>query len=197
MLLLEADSCLPLLHLTCVFLVFLMKCCKGSSLKPAQPMCNVRPFRLTAFPPPGGSRHGFPFRWVLHFVLSLTRSVIVHDAASCTREDSPYECGRPCDTMSCLFFTALCFSRANLYWCRRFSQPKMSAWFAARRCRPKPSHVYRWSLYSLSGRLLYLQNVNSLAVPLLQKDSNDDHLESTLPTPPHFRWRRDALQPPP
>ena len=36
----------------------------------------------------------------------LTRSVIVHDATPCSREDSPYECGRPCDALSCLFFTA-------------------------------------------------------------------------------------------
>ena len=50
---------------------------------------------------------GFPFRWVLHVVLSLTRSVIVSDAASCSREDSPYECGRMGDALSCLFFSAL------------------------------------------------------------------------------------------
>ena len=40
---LEVDSCLPLLHLTCVFLVFPVKCCDGSSLKPARPMCDGRP----------------------------------------------------------------------------------------------------------------------------------------------------------
>ena len=42
--LLEVDSCLLLLHLTCVFLAFLVKCCNGSSLKPARPMCGGRPF---------------------------------------------------------------------------------------------------------------------------------------------------------
>ena len=36
--LLEAHSCLHLLYLTCVILVFLVKCCSGSSLKPARPM---------------------------------------------------------------------------------------------------------------------------------------------------------------
>ena len=45
----------------CVFLVFLVKSCNGSSLKPARPMCDDRrPFCLTAFSPPGGSRHPFP-----------------------------------------------------------------------------------------------------------------------------------------
>ena len=48
------DSCLLLLHLTCAFLVFLVKCCNGSSLKPAR-LC-----RLSAFSPPGRSRRIFP-----------------------------------------------------------------------------------------------------------------------------------------
>ena len=41
---LEVDSCLLLLHLICLFLVFLVKCCSKSSLKPARPMCDGRPF---------------------------------------------------------------------------------------------------------------------------------------------------------
>ena len=89
---------------------------RGSSLKPAQPMCDGRPFasqlvrRLSGR---GALFRGFPCRWVLHFVISLTRSVIVHDAASCSREDSLYECGRPRDTMSCLFFTSLWLQRCQ------------------------------------------------------------------------------------
>ena len=43
---LEADSCLLLLHLTCVFLV---KCCRKSPLKPARPMCDGRPFASPLF----------------------------------------------------------------------------------------------------------------------------------------------------
>ena len=56
---------------------------------------------------------GFPFRWVLYVVLSLTRSVIVHDATSCYREESLFECGHPCDALSCLFFSALWFQRSQ------------------------------------------------------------------------------------
>ena len=73
---------------------------EGSSLKPARPLCDGRPFASPLFRRLAGRGalfRGFPFRWVLHFVLSLTRSVIVHDAASCSREDS----------LSCLCFTAL------------------------------------------------------------------------------------------
>ena len=116
LLLLEVDSCLPLLHLTCVFLVFLVRCCNGSSLKPARPMCDARPFASPLFRRLAGRGalfRGFPFRWVLHFVLSLTRSITVHDATSCFMEDSLYECGRPCDVMSCLFFPALWLQRSQ------------------------------------------------------------------------------------
>ena len=55
----------------------------------------------------GALFRGFPFRWVLHFVLYLTRGVALHDSTSCSREDSLDECGRPCDTLSCLLFLAL------------------------------------------------------------------------------------------
>ena len=50
---------------------------------------------------------GFPFRWVLHLVLSLTRSISMHVATHYSREDPLYECSRPCDNLSCLIFTAL------------------------------------------------------------------------------------------
>ena len=113
---LEVDSCLPLLHLTCVFLVFPVKCCDGSSLKPARPMCDGRPFASPLFrrlASRGALFRGFPFRWVLHFVLSWTRSVIVHDATLSSREDPLFECGRPCDALSCLFFTALWLQRSQ------------------------------------------------------------------------------------
>ena len=46
-----ADKRFLLLHLICLFLVFLLKCSNGSSLPP---------FRLFAFLPPGGSRRFFP-----------------------------------------------------------------------------------------------------------------------------------------
>ena len=73
-------------------------------------MCDGRLFASSPFcrlASRGALFRGFPFRWVLQFVLPLTRSVIVHDAASCSREDSPHDCERTCEALSCLFFTAL------------------------------------------------------------------------------------------
>ena len=108
--LLEVDSCLLLLHLTCVFLVFLLKCRNGSSLMPARPMCDGRPFASPLFRRLAGRGaffSCFSFRWVLHFALSLTRSITVHVATPYSREDPLFECSRPCDNLSCLLFTAL------------------------------------------------------------------------------------------
>ena len=104
--LLEAHSCLHLLHQTCVFLVFLMVCCNGFCLKPTRSMCGGHPSASPLFRRLAGRGAffcGFPFRWVLHFALSLTHSVIVRDTTSYSVKDSLFECGRPCDTMSYLF----------------------------------------------------------------------------------------------
>ena len=105
-----------LLLLICVFLPFLMMHCNKSSLKPAiwpriaRPMCDGRPFASSPFRHLGcrdSSFRGFPFRWASQFAFSLARCLTLQDAAPCYREDSLYECGRPHDTLSCLFFTAL------------------------------------------------------------------------------------------
>ena len=71
--LLEVDTHLPLLHLSCLFLVVLLKCCNVFSLKPTRPMCVGRPFASPLFRRLAGRGAffcGFPFRWVLRFVLT-------------------------------------------------------------------------------------------------------------------------------
>ena len=73
-------------------------------------LCDGRPFASPLFRRLAGrgpSFRGFPFRWALQFALSLDRCLTLQDAAPCYRKDSLYECGRPHDTLSCLFFTAL------------------------------------------------------------------------------------------
>ena len=69
---LEVDSCLPLFYLICVFLVFLLKCCNGFSIKLTGLMCDGRSVAYTLFrrlAARGAFFCGFPFRWVLHFVV--------------------------------------------------------------------------------------------------------------------------------
>ena len=154
--LLEVVSCSLLLHLTCVFLVFLVKCCDGSPLKPALPMCDGRrPFAFPLFRRLVGRGtlfRGFPFRWVLHLALSLTRSITVHDATLYSREDPLYDCGRPCDNLSCLFFTACGFGETNPHWYSRFSEPRISIWLATKRCI-RWTFVYFWKSTICTNKL--------------------------------------------
>ena len=96
LLFLEAGKHLPLFHLSCLFLVFLLTCCNVFSLKPTRPMCDGRQLASPLFRRLAG--RGAFFR---------ARSVALHDSPSCSREDSLDECERPCDTLSCLLFSAL------------------------------------------------------------------------------------------
>ena len=121
--LLEADRCSSLLHLTCVFLVFLMVCCNLSSLKPTRSMCDGRPFASPLFRRLAGRGAffcGFLFRWILHFVFHLIRGVALHESSSCSKGDSLVDCGRPCDPL-CFH----CFVAAKLYWCRKLRRQRM------------------------------------------------------------------------
>ena len=74
--LLEAGKKLPLLHLSCLSLVFLLMCCNVFSLKPTRPMCDGRLlasplFRLLSCR--GALFQGFPFRWFLQIVIFDSR----------------------------------------------------------------------------------------------------------------------------
>ena len=78
-LLLEVGKLVPFLHLSCLFLLFLLKCCNVFSLKPTRSMCDGRlfassPFRRLACR--GALFRGFPFRWVfaLGAIFDLQRS---------------------------------------------------------------------------------------------------------------------------
>ena len=80
LLLLEADKLLHLLHLSCLFLVFLLKCCNVFSLKPTGLMCDGRAPRLPAFSPPGGSRRLF-----LRFPVSMGSTLcVLFDSRCCS-----------------------------------------------------------------------------------------------------------------
>ena len=91
LLLVEVDKHLPLLHLSYLFLVFLLKCCNVFSLRPTRSMCDGRLFASSPFCRlvcRGALFRGFPFRWVLHFVVFLIRGIALHKSSSCSREDS-------------------------------------------------------------------------------------------------------------
>ena len=200
LLLFEADKLLPLLHLSCLSLVFLLMCNNTFSLKPTGVICEGGIFASPLFSPPGGPRLlfcGFPFRWVLHFVVLLIRGVIVYDAAICSRDDSLYECGRTCEALFCLFFTACGFRATNTYWCRRPSQRRISISLVSRRSRSKLPHGYKWHPCSLDWPVDPIARFDQSRPSSSPEDTNDEQQRDALPPSTRSRWRQeDALQPP-
>ena len=55
----------------------------------------------------GASFCGVPFRCVLHFVVLLISGVALHELSSSSREDTPDDCGCPCDPLFCFLLSAL------------------------------------------------------------------------------------------
>ena len=194
---LEADSCLLLLHLTCVFLVFLMKCCNGSSLKPARPMCDGRPIAsplLHRLAGRGACFRGFPFRWVLHIVLSLTRSVIVHDAASCSREESLHDCGSTCEAWLCLFFTALWLHRSQSILVQEIQPVKDINLTCCKTFPIKATTCLQVGPMSLDWLVDQIARYDQSSPSSSPEDPNDEQQRGALPASTRSRWRRDALQ---
>ena len=110
-------------------------------------------------------------------------------------EDPLYECGRPCDTMSSLFFTALWRQRGQSILgeiqpakdidltCYKTLPTK------AITCLPMGPIFFEWPA-------ALPPECEQSCPSSSHEDSNDDPPENTLPALPHSRWRRDALQPP-
>ena len=198
--LLEVDSCLPLFHLICLFLVSLLKCCNGFSLKPTKPMCDGRLFACSPFcrlACRGARFRGFPFRWVLHFALSLTRNVIVHDPASCSREDSLYECDPTCEALSCLFFTALWLQSNQSILVQETQSAKdidltcfKTFPMQAATCLQVGPMSLDWPVDPFA-RFDYSRSSLSPEVP------SDEQQRGVLPASTRSRWRQNALQAPP
>ena len=145
----------------------------------------------------GALFRGFPFRWVLHFVLSLTRGVIVHDSASCSRENSLDECGRPCDACSCLLFSAP-WLRSNQSILVQETQSAKDIDMTCSKMLPiKATTCLQVGPMSLdwlvdpSARFDFSRSSLSPEVP------SDEQQRGALPASTRSRWRQDALQAPP
>ena len=161
-------------------------------------LAALSPPRL--FLPPGLSSRpfcSFPFRWFLHFALSLTRGVIVHDAASCSKENSLFECGRPCDALSCLLFSALWLRCNQSLQVQETQSAKdidrtCSKMFPikATTCLQAGPMSLVWPVDPIA-RFDFSRSSLSLEVP------NDDQQRGGLPASTRSRWRQDALQAPP
>ena len=139
---------------------------------------------------------GFPFRWVLHFALSLTRSVLLHDAASCSREDSPCERVGPCDTLSCFFFSALWLQRSQSLLVQEIQSAKDIDMTCFKTFPIKAATCLQVGPMSLDWPVDPIGRLDQSSPSSSPEDPNKEHQEGALPASTRSRWRRDALQPP-
>ena len=148
----ETDSCLLLLLLICVFLVFQMECCNRSSLKPEWPMCDGRPFASPLFCRLAGRGpffSGFPFRWALQLTVSLARCLTY--------------------TMSCLSFTALSLHQSQSALLQEIQPARDINLICYKTLPTKSVTCLQVGPLPLSGRRLYLQDPTNRALHLPMK----------------------------
>ena len=100
----------------------------------------------------------------------------MHDATSCSREDSLNERVGPCDTLSCFFFSALWLQRSQSILVQENSQRRISISLVSRRSRSRPPHAYKWDPCPWIGLWIRLQDSinpdlpSRLKIPLLTKN---------------------------
>ena len=192
-----ADKRLPLLHLICLYLVFRLRCYNGFSLKPTGLMCDGRPFASPFFRRLAGRGFfvcHFLFRWVLHIAFYLIRGVAMHESSSCSREYSLGDCGRPCDPLSCLLFSALWIRCSQSFVVQETPSAKdfdltcsITFLFNDATCLPIGPMSLDWLVHPF-GR-------SDSSGPLLPPGAPRDGLQRVaLPAPERSRWRQGALQ---
>ena len=131
----------------------------------------------------GTSFCGFPFRWVLHFVLFLTRGIIVHDAASCSMEDSLYERVGPCDTLSCFVQEIQSVKDIDVTCSKTFP-------IKAATCLQVGPMSLDWPVDPFA-KFDHCRSSLSPEVP------SDEQQRGALPASTRSRWRQNILQAPP
>ena len=111
-------------------------------------------------------------------------------------EDPLYECGHPHDTMSSLFSTAFWLQRSQSVLVQE-TQPAKDIDMTCCKTLPTKAITCLPLQFVFSEWPVALPPECEQSCPSSShEDSNDDHLENTLPALPHSRCRRDALQPP-
>ena len=177
--LLEVDSCFLLLHLTCQ--------CVMAAFSPPRLFAAWRveaPFSAVSM--------------VLHVVLSLTRSVIMYDATSCSREDSLFECGRPCDALSCLFSSALWLQQSQSILVQEIHSPKNIGLTCFKTFPIADATCLHVGPMSLEWPVdPFARFGHSRPFLLFPEVPNDDQQRGALPVSTHSRWRQNTLQAPP
>ena len=128
----------------------------------------------------------FPFLVDLA-IFSLARCLTLQDSAPRFREDSQHEYGRPHDTLSCLFFTALLLGQGQSIL------PQLQ--------KPNETDLTFYKILPTKSVTCLQVGPMSLEWAVAPSGGSDQSSlspsqEDALLAPPRLRWRRDALQPP-
>ena len=162
-------------------------------------MCDGRLFASSPFRRLAGRGalfRGFPFRWVLQLCsLSLTRSVIVYDTASYSREDSLYEGGRPCDALSCLCFSALWLQQSQSLLVQEIQSAKEIDLTCFKTFPIKSATCLQVGPMSLDWPVDPFARSDFSRSSLLPEDPNDEQQRGALPASTRSRWKQNTLQP--
>ena len=134
-----------------------------------------------------------PFRWVLHFVLYLTRSVVLHDSPSCSREDSLDQRERPRYTLFCFLFSApwlRCYYSLLVQETQSGKDLDLTCFttfpFNAVTCLPVGPVSSDWPIDPLAR--------SDLSRSSLPSEVPSGEQELGAPASTRSRWRQDALQ---
>ena len=163
-------------------------------------MCDGRSFASSPFcrlACRGALFCGFPFRCVLHFVLSLTRGPIVPDSASCSRVDSLDECRRPCDALSCFLFSALWLRSNHSIQVQETQSAKDIDMTCPRMLSIKAATCLQVGPMSLELPVDPFAGFDHSRPSLSPEVPSDQQQRGALPASTRSRWRQDALQAPP
>ena len=170
----------------------------ASWFRTVRPMCDGRSFasspfrRLASRGPPF---RGFPFWWAMQLAISLARCLTLHDSAPRHGEGSQYEFGRPHDTLSCLFYTALWLGQCKSI-VTQIQQLEDIDNGLLQNIADQLYHVLASGTHVLGVACGSTGGFAHSCSPPSREDLNEGQVENAHLAPLQSRWRRDALQPP-
>ena len=110
-------------------------------------------------------------------------------------EDPLYECGRPCDTMSFLFFTALWLQRSQSLLMQENHPAKDIDLTCYKTFSTKTITFLQVGPMSLDWPVDPIARFDQSRPPSFPEDPNDEQQRGALPASTRSRWRQDAFQP--
>ena len=120
----------------------------------------------------------------------------MHDATSCSREDSLFERVGPCDTLSCLFLSALWLQRSQSILVQETQPAKDIDLTCFRTFLIKATTCLQVGSMSLDWPVDPIARFDQSRPSSSPEDPIVEQQRGAFPASTRSRWRQDALQPP-